>query len=73
MKRVRLTSSMMTSAGYDATTRTLEIEFANGGIYQYLDVPEEHYQLLITAPSQGRVFHLLIRNAHRHRRLELTQ
>jgi len=73
VKRVRLTSSMMTSVGYDATAAILEIEFASGDIYQYLDVPQERYQLLMAAPSQGRAFHQLIRNAYQHRRVEVTQ
>ena len=39
MTRVRLGSSMMTSAGYDSATRVLEIEFAAGAVYHYFDVP----------------------------------
>ena len=34
-------SSNIASAGYDAMTRTLEVEFSNGGIYRYGDVPSD--------------------------------
>ncbi len=32
-------SSNLASAGYDAETRTLEVEFSNGAVYRYGDVP----------------------------------
>ncbi len=61
MTRVPLVSSMMTSAGYDPTTRVLEIAFAKGAVYRYFDVPLDVYEELLTAPSQGRIFHRRIR------------
>ena len=61
MTRVTLVSSMMTSAGYDPTTRVLEIAFAKGAVYRYFDVPLDVYQELLDAPSQGRLFHSRIR------------
>ena len=32
---------------------TLEIEFKNGGVYQYFDVPERVYNGIISASSHG--------------------
>lgn len=61
MTRVPLVSSMMTSAGYDPTTRVLEIAFAKGVVYRYFDVPLGVYQELLAAPSPGRIFHSRIR------------
>ena len=61
MIRARLGSSMMASAGYDATARILEIEFASGAVYQYFEVPLDVYLELLDAPSQGRLFHSRIR------------
>lgn len=69
MKRVQLASSMMASAGYDAPTRVLEIEFVPGRVYHYFDVPSDVYQELIDAPSQGRFFHRRIRSAFRCHRV----
>ncbi|MFN3762814.1 MAG: KTSC domain-containing protein, partial [Anaerolineae bacterium] len=55
--------------GYDEDTRTLEIEFHSGGIYQYYDVPPEIYQELLNAPSLGKYFHAKIRNTYRYNRV----
>ena len=40
MERQHVNSSNLESVGYDPTTQTLEIEFLNGGLYQYSGVPE---------------------------------
>ena len=47
---------MMTSAGYDPTSRVLEIEFATGAVYHYVDVPLDVYQAMLDAPSLGQFF-----------------
>ncbi len=41
MERISVLSSVIRSIGYDNLTMTLEIEFANGGVYEYMDVPAE--------------------------------
>ena len=46
-------------AGEDTVAGILEIEFANGMIYSYADVPESEYQALVGASSVGRYL-----NAH---------
>ncbi|MBI2294136.1 MAG: KTSC domain-containing protein, partial [Betaproteobacteria bacterium] len=43
-------------AGYDVRNRTLEVEFSNGGIYQYSGVSEEVHRRLMNAPSPGSYF-----------------
>ena len=63
MTRARLVSSMMTSATYDPTSRVLEIEFATGALYQYVDVPFDVFHEMLAATSQGRFFHSRIRGA----------
>ena len=63
MSRTRLVSTMMASAGYDPTSRVLEIEFATGAVYQYVDVPFDVYQAMLDAPSPGQFFHGRIRGA----------
>jgi len=63
MTRARLMSSMMTSAGYNPTSRVLEIEFATGAVYQYVDVPLDVFEEMLDAPSQGQFFHSRIRGA----------
>ncbi|MGH7329051.1 MAG: KTSC domain-containing protein [Polyangiaceae bacterium] len=56
MKREALASKMMISAGYDSETRTLEIEFARGRVYEYYDVPRAIFDHLVKAGSKGKFF-----------------
>ena len=56
MERKRLNASNIRSAGYDARSRVLEIEFSNGGVTQYSGVSEEIYRRLMNAPSPGSYF-----------------
>ena len=54
MHRDPVDSSSLSSMGYDARRHLLEVEFRNGGIYRYLEVPETEYQALRHADSVGR-------------------
>ena len=49
MERQSVSSSNLRSIGYDHSSSTLEVEFNNGSIYQYFDVPENVYCLLYTS------------------------
>jgi hypothetical protein len=62
MRRKPVSSSVIASVGYAARTRTLEIEFLSGRIYQYLDVDREKYDALLLAPSLGTFFNAHIRD-----------
>lgn len=53
MNRTSVSSSNIASVGYDDDSATLEVEFNNGSVYQYFDVPQHVYQALISAPSVG--------------------
>jgi hypothetical protein len=50
---VLLKSHAVTSAGYDAETRTLEIEFSSGRVYRFSDVPASVYAWLLRVPNKG--------------------
>jgi hypothetical protein len=52
MNRKPVESSNIASIGYDS--ETLEIEFHDGGVYQYFNVPEQIYQELFNATSKGK-------------------
>ena len=69
MKRTPVTSSNLASVGYDPTTQTLEIEFKNRSIYQYVDVPENVYNELMQAASHGSYFNGCIRGAFIYRKV----
>ncbi len=53
MERIPVKSSNISSIGYDEDSNTLEIEFHNGAVYQYFDVPFSVYDDLMGADSQG--------------------
>jgi hypothetical protein len=61
-----VTSSNVIAIGYDSNTLTLEIEFKDGGVYQYFDVPGTVYQELMRAGSIGQFMHANIRNNYRY-------
>ena len=64
MNRQNVKSSNVKSVGYDEMKMTLEIEFYNGDVYQYLKVPENVYINLMTAPSIGKAVHELLRGKY---------
>lgn len=64
MLRQVLDSSSLRSAGYDAKLQILEIEFAHGAVYRYLEVPREVWLALLQAPSKGRHFHRHVRDVY---------
>ena len=69
MERISVNSSNVSSVGYDADSQTLEIEFNNGGVYQYSGVPESVYQGMMGADSKGKYFHANIKNTYSYSKL----
>lgn len=69
MERTAVVSSNLRGVGYDPTTQVLEVEFQNGGVYQYHGVPPAAYRELLAAPSLGSYFAHHIRNAYFHTKL----
>ena len=65
MNRQAVTSSNIASIGYDADSQTLEIEFLNGGVYQYFDVPQHIYDGIMSADSHGQYLAQNIKGAYR--------
>lgn len=56
MERKRLNNSKVRSAGYDERSQTLEIEFSNGEVLQYLRVSHEAFRRLMAAPNAAAYF-----------------
>jgi hypothetical protein len=67
MKRSPVSSSCIAGVGYDARTRTLEVEYTNGGVYQYLDVGPLAFRRLMRAESHGSVVNSEIKGIYRYR------
>lgn len=69
MRRVPVQSRAIASVGYDRTTNVLELELAEGEVYQYYAVPVSVHQQLLAADSIGRYFLTEIRGRYGYRRL----
>lgn len=54
MRRKPVDSSSLASVGYEAATRTLEVEFRSGWIYRYHEVGADMFERLMKAESKGR-------------------
>lgn len=53
MERTKIDSTSIEEVGYDEDSQTLEIEFKNGSVYQYFDVPKKIHEDLMSAGSAG--------------------
>lgn len=69
MHRLSVESSAIATVGYDARSRTLEVEYAGGGIYRYFGVPQRAYELLLRADSHGAYVNRRIKPYYRCRRV----
>lgn len=69
MIREQVRSSNIRSIGYDNESRTLEVEFHSGGIYQYFNVPEAVYSGLMSASSHGSYFYRNVRKRFRYAKI----
>ena len=64
MIRKSVNSTNIRSIGYYGTT--LEVEFHNGGIYQYFGVPEHHYGYMISHAHPGTYLAAHVKNVYRY-------
>ena len=69
MERKYVQSSNLLGVRYQPYTGTLEVQFHNGHVYQYFEVPAQAYTALMEAPSHGRYFNHFIRDRYRYRRI----
>lgn len=70
MDRVPVSSSNVASVGYDEASATLEVEFHNGGLYQYFDVPRHVFEAFTSgAGSVGEYLAREVKGVYRYARL----
>ena len=55
--------------GYDDKREMLQVEFIEGKIYQYDEVPQSVYRAFLGANSHGSFFEDQIKNHYAHRRV----
>lgn len=65
MNMLPVTSTLITNAGYEPDTKTMAVQFKNGGtVYHYAGVPENIYKEFQSASSQGSYFLQNIKNKY---------
>lgn len=66
-------STMLVSVAYSPDRTLLDLEFRDGTLYRFFDVPETCFQQFMTADSKGAYFNHHIRNSFRHQLLTATE
>lgn len=67
MLRTRVFSSNVRSVGWE--NNILEVEFKDGSVYQYLNVPARHFENLLKTRSVGSYIHSRIKSVYRYRQI----
>lgn len=62
-------SSNVSRIGYEKNSSTLEVEFHNGGTYQYFDVPEHVWEAFKGADSKGQFLAQNIKGQYRYAKI----
>ena len=65
MRREPVESSALATVGYSKRLQALEIEFRDGLIYRYLEVPRPVYRDLMSAESKARFYNKNVRGKYR--------
>jgi hypothetical protein len=69
MHRDPVQSSSINSVGYDPKRQVLEVEFVDGDVYQYSDVPRQIYEAFLQAESMGQFMNWEFKEKFRYRRM----
>jgi len=56
MQKSWVHSSVLQSVGYDAVTKILELEFSEGGVYDYFNFSPRTFKKFINSGSLGHFF-----------------
>ena len=64
MDRIKVTSQMIRSVGYDKAGRVLEVEFSNASVYQYKGVEESVHRDMMRGKSIGQYFIANVKNRY---------
>jgi hypothetical protein len=65
LERKPVRSSNVRAVGYDSGT--LEVEFSDGSVYRYQDVPEKVHKGLMRASSIGSYLAMNIKGKYKHK------
>ncbi|MEH2070521.1 MAG: TIR domain-containing protein [Nostoc sp.] len=70
IQRVSVRSSNVSSIGYDAQTKILEVEFHSSSIYHYFSVPEHLFHGLLSASSHGKYLNDYIKSSYAYHQIQ---
>jgi len=74
MERTPVKSSNVASVGYDEQTKTLEIAFQSGGVYQYAGVePQTHLDLMGAESIGGFVNQNIVKAGFKSQKMDPEQ
>jgi hypothetical protein len=73
IKREPISSSALATVGYSKRRHILELEFVNGAVYRYLNVPPSVYRDLMSAGSKARYYDSNIKGNYRSLRLRAAK
>lgn len=62
MRRLHMESTLLASAAYSPDECLLELEFRDGTVYHFFEVPAACFQQLMASDSKGAFFNRNIRN-----------
>ncbi len=71
MQRTYITSSTLKSVGY--AEGVLEVEFLDGSVYRYFDIPADQAQAFMASESKGHHFVTFIRGRYKFLRVEVPE
>lgn len=63
-----VTSSTIERVGYDPQSMTMAVEFKNGTVYEYYNVPETIFAELLVAGSPGQYLSQHVKRSYRYSR-----
>jgi len=66
-------SKNILSVGYNANNRTMRIEFKQNAFYDYMDVPPEVFQQIMSAQSKGTFFHSAVKGKYDFLKIEAIE
>jgi hypothetical protein len=70
VERQTVKSRILRSVGYDEPAKTMEIEFQNGLLYLFSDVPPKVHKELMRSPEIGKYFTDKVRTKFRSKLVE---
>ena len=67
MNRESVKSSMLKSVGYDESQGILQVEFNNGKVFDYFNVPPVVFREMMESDSAGKYFHKNVKSSFESR------